>query len=55
MKRKDRPSIPDFSKKRPASATLPQGSKAQQPTRVAAPGPMVKPQSTSAKSGRRGT
>jgi len=54
MKRKDRPNIPDFSKKKP-SGGVPQGSKAQQPTRAAGPGPVIKPQSTSAKSGRRGT
>jgi hypothetical protein len=55
MKRKDRPNIPDFSKKLPSKGTVPQGSKVQQPTRVASPGPMAKPQATSSKSGRRGT
>jgi hypothetical protein len=55
MKKKGRPDIPDFSKKKPTRG-VPQGAKAQQPTRVTAPAPMGKPQSTSAKSGgRRGT
>jgi hypothetical protein len=55
MKKKGRPNIPDFSKKKP-SGGVPQGSKVQQPTRAATPAPMGKPQSTSAKSGgRRGT
>lgn len=53
MKKKGRPSIPDFSRKRP-SGPLPQGSKPQTPTRAAAPGAIAKPHSTSAKSGRRG-
>ena len=53
MKKKGRPNIPDFSKKRP-SGPVPQGSKQQLPTRVAAPGTNIKPHSTSAKSGRRG-
>lgn len=53
MKKKGRPNIPDFSRKRPAGNT-PQENKPQAPTRAAAPGPIGKPQSTSAKSGRRG-
>lgn len=52
MKKKGRPNIPDFSRKRP-SGPVPQGSKPVVPTRAVA-GPIVKPQSTSAKSGRRG-
>ena len=54
MKKKGRPNIPDFSRKRPARPT-PHENKPQAPTRAAAPGPIGKPQSTSAKSGRRGS
>ena len=53
MKKKGRANIPDFSRKRPASAT-PHENKPQAPARAAAPGPIGKPHSTSAKSGRRG-
>lgn len=53
MKKKGRPSIPDFSRKRPAGPVPPE-NKPQTPTRAAAPGPIGKPQATSAKSGRRG-
>lgn len=54
MKKKSRPNIPDFSRKGP-SARVPEANKPQAPTRAAAPNPAVKPHSTSAKSGRRGT
>ncbi|HWJ14819.1 MAG TPA: hypothetical protein VNS10_13860 [Gemmatimonadaceae bacterium] len=51
MKKKGKPNIPDFSRKRPGLPTPEQ--------RVAAPAPptrtpIVKPHSTSSKSGRRG-
>jgi len=54
MKKKGRPDIPDFSRKAPTKG-LPQDPKRQAPTRAAAPGAVGKPQSTSAKGGRRGT
>jgi hypothetical protein len=53
MKKKSRPNIPDFSRKSP-SARVPEANKQQAPTR-GAPNTNVKPHSTSAKSGRRGT
>ena len=43
MKKKGRPNIPDFSRKRPAGPT-PHDNKPQTPTRAAAPGPIGKPQ-----------
>jgi hypothetical protein len=54
MKKKGNRSIPDFSRKRPSSPTVPLNQ--QQPThvRAAPPAPIVKPHSTSSKSGRRG-
>lgn len=54
MKKKGRPNIPDFSRKRPTGPVA-QGSKPVTPTRGVAPGPIAKPQATSAKSGRRGS
>jgi hypothetical protein len=54
MKKKGRPVIPDFSRKAPGKS-VPQDQKQQGPTRTAARGSVGKPQSTSAKSGRRGT
>jgi hypothetical protein len=53
MKKKGHPNIPDFSRKRPSGPSTPD-NKRQGPTRAAAPGPITKPQATSAKSGRRG-
>jgi len=56
MKKKGNRSIPDFSRKRPSSPTVPSNQQ-QQPTpvRAAPPSPIVKPHSTSSKSGRRGS
>lgn len=51
MKRKSRRDIPDFSSKGPKSR-LPERVKQEKPATVSAP--RVKPQATSAKSGRRG-
>lgn len=57
MKKKGRPNIPDFSRKRPATPTphevKPQQQ--QQPPRAASPAQTTKPHSTSMKSGRRGS
>jgi hypothetical protein len=57
MKKKGNRSIPDFSRKRPSSPTVPPNQQQQQPTpvRAAPPSPIVKPHSTSSKSGRRGS
>ena len=53
MKKKGNRNIPDFSRKRPS--TVPNADlKQPAPTRVAAPVTVVKPHSTSSKSGRRG-
>jgi hypothetical protein len=56
MKKKGRPMIPDFSRKRPSGPT-PQAAKLLPPTRGVVPTPnqIVKPHSTSSKSGRRGS
>jgi hypothetical protein len=53
MKKKGNRSIPDFSRKRPAS---PQSQSQQPPAAPVAPrAPVVKPHATSSKSGRRGS
>ena len=56
MKKKGNRSIPDFSRKRPSAPNIPLNQQAP-PThaRVAPPAPVVKPHSTSSKSGRRGS
>lgn len=56
MKKKGNRNIPDFSRKRPTSPTVPLNQQ-QPPTpvRAAPPSPIVKPHSTSSKSGRRGS
>jgi hypothetical protein len=51
VKKKGKPNIPDFSRKRPGPPTPDQRVAAPAP---AARTPIVKPHSTSAKSGRRG-
>ena len=56
MKKKGNRSIPDFSHKRPNAISTPDQKQQQAPTRTVAPthAPIVKPHSTSSKSGRRG-
>lgn len=58
MKRKHRTVIPDFSRKKPSGPTQPRPQDGTPPPNVKAatrhPVPNIKPQSTSAKSGRRG-
>ena len=58
MKRKHRAVIPDFSRKKPSAPDRPRPQDGAPPPNVKAatrhPVPNIKPQSTSAKSGRRG-
>jgi hypothetical protein len=55
MKKKGNRSIPDFSRKRPSSPAVPSNQQQPTPVRAAPPSPIVKPHSTSSKSGRRGS
>jgi hypothetical protein len=55
MKKKGNRSIPDFSRKRPSSPNVPLNQQQPTPVRAAPPSPIVKPHSTSSKSGRRGS
>lgn len=54
MKKKSRPVIPDFSRKRPFDKT-PDKMGTQKPKPFGPRSPSIKPQSTSSKSGRRGS
>jgi len=55
MKKKGNRSIPDFSKKRPSSSAVPLNQQQPAHGRATPPAPVVKPHSTSSKSGRRGS
>lgn len=52
MQKKGHGAIPDFSRKAPAKKGAPEAAAAK--TSAPKPAPMVKPQNTSAKGGRRG-
>jgi hypothetical protein len=54
MKRKGHPNIPDYSSKRHASPKVPDANVAPKRVTPTTPARSGKPQSTSAKSGRRG-
>jgi hypothetical protein len=55
MKKKGNRSIPDFSRKRPAAPQLPDQKQPPGAAPVTPRAPLVKPHSTSSKSGRRGS
>jgi hypothetical protein len=55
MKKRNRPNIPDFSRKQRPSEPVSPDAKRQMSARPPAPTPTVKPHATSQKSGRRGS
>jgi hypothetical protein len=54
MRKRGKPSIPDFARQQPRRPVLEQSHRHAPPPPAAAPTRAIKPQATSAKSGRRG-